>query len=1080
MNWLMNKLIMYILIMVLLSSSAFALPTPLIFYNAEESLDNAIASGFNLTVDDGTGGGGIFGFSNDSKVGDYSFNLTGTGVDTGALLINDTMGTFQTGIKTIDFWFKTQASISWDESLISFGDLTGTKGVHFSIESDDSTIFSISPDQGTGTVSGNTSITLNEWHQIIIILDDATSNLNLYIDGQTWVNFTRPSFDYKTTYTAFMIGGRDAKQGMSTSLFDNIAIFDEEYTDQDIIDSWNGGAGTDFLGAAPSATPTPTIVAPTPNDGNFTNDADQTINITHSDPNVGYYLYFGNNSILNETHLVLTNATGDATGYINYTATLNSNTYFFKAKVINRTNNNISSNTTIRNFTVDLESPTLITIFVNDSFFSNTNLTGQFNFSDNIGIHSINVSVDGSSIFNLTNISNTVYILNLSYNISTLSIGQHDLSIKWADGHTANELGGDYDTSNGLFNDYLKYDFYDNGNIKTELKSKSMFDEWSSEKRTDRYIQILEPATPSDTITLVEESDMPIYIAYKEGSYNDYWIIMGNHWKDYVLEGESNIEVSINRINDKKVEVTISGIKNKDRLVFNSVGDLNVVTREYSFYAINMTETFDTLITEGFEFNLDLDVDFGNIEFDISGITPFATLQWNSTNFTSTTVSFDATGASFRKTFNPIGIETRDLITHNWWFNFSTFTDGYLRTNDASQIASSISIDVCNATFTNYTILNLTYFDEVNDESIAVTNAYQLTIFDGTFYYNQTGSFVNNVTSSFCTNLDPLVVTYNWDMWGLITLSKDTYITRVLDIDESVPIELSNNPQTNLSLFLIGTLNSSTVTYTWQTKSFQPIDGTMRIFRCNPDGTKNLIESIPIISGTATANIQLLLQTYSYDVIINGVLFSDLESYSRCHVESLTTATFFVDVNPIDIAPLIGLASIECTLEESATNNSVTMTWTTNPELSGYVSGCIIADRRTIRGSVNVLENCSIESEGFTRTIAIPVVDGNNYVIRGRLEQENNKIICDDTVILTPGQEQGGLFSISGLFAVIFLVSSLALIYASDGEFMLAGGAIGLVASWFLGILVFDWLVVSGIIFFFALIAVTGRYTRKR
>ena len=243
---------------------------------------------------------------------------------------------------------------------------------------------------------------------------------------------------------------------------------------------------------------------------------------------------------------------------------------------------------------------------------------------------------------------------------------------------------------------------------------------------------------------------------------------------------------------------------------------------------------------------------------------------------------------------------------------------------------------------------------------------------------------------------------------------------------------------------------------------------------------KDLDESTPIISGEATANIQLLLQTYSYDVVIDGIVFKDLESYTRCHVESTTERTFFVDVDPIDIAPLIGLAGIRCTLEESATNNSVTMSWTPNPQLAGYVTGCMVADRRTIRGSVNVLDNCSIESEGFTRTLAIPVVDGNSYVVTGRLVQGNNQLFCTDSVILTPGQAVGGLFGVSGLLAVIFLVCSLALIYASDGEFMLAGGAIGLVISWFLGILVFDWLIISGIIFFFALIAITGRYTRKK
>ncbi len=1058
MNWLMNKKKLYIIlpiVLILLSSFVSAVLTDgLTHYLAMEDTTDEVGD-WTLTTDATL----VPGKHNNA----YYFD-GGDIMDSDSAMNNESY--------TICAW-------------INSTDGTSTEIVYY--EQDRRNLMVINPykfrctqrDDATSESSATSlsDFSINKYYFVCCSWEDTVgANISIYVNGT--LEDTTTSISAQDVDADFDIGHLSGTLNYNGQI-DEFMIWDRELTDAELLELYNNDVGLfyPFVGAAITAAPV--IQPPSPAD-NSNNNTNVTLNVSHTTINndVRYYLYFGSDLVLNETHLILTNVTRTASEYKNFTTNVSDGIYFWKWKVQNISSGLMSSNTTQRTLTIDTTTPIMVTDFVNDSFIFNKNLTGQFNFSDNIHLHSINISIDGSTVFNITNINNVTYNLSFSYNISTLSIGQHDLTVYWADGHTSNEIG-DYDVSNGLFNDYMRYGFPDKGYIKTELKSKSMFDDWSTEKRKDRYIQILEPATPSDTITLIEESDMPIYIAYKEGSYNDYWIIMGNHWKDYVLENE-DVEVSIKRITDKKVEVTISGIKNKDRLVFNSVGDLNTVTKEYSFYAINMTETYDDLITEGFEFNLDLDVDFGNIEFDISGITPIATLQWNGTNFTSTLVSYDSTGVSFRKTFSPITIETKETIIHNWWFNFSTFTDGYLRTDNESQVASSINIDVCNETFTNYTILNLTYFDEVNDESIDITNSYQLTIFDGTFYYNQTGSFVNNFTSNFCTNLNPLEVAYNWDMWGLMTLSKTGYITRVLDIDEAVPIAISNDPKTNLSLFLVGTLNSSTVTYTWQTTGFQPIDGTMRIFKCNADGSQDLVESTPIISGEATANIQLLLQTYSYDVVIDGVVYRDLESYARCHVESTTERTFFVDVDPIDIAPLIGLAGIICSLEEGATNNSVTMAWTANPQLEGYVTGCIVADRRTIRGSVNVLDNCSIESEGYTRTLAIPVVDGNTYVVTGRLVQGNNQLFCTDSVILTPGREVGGLFGISGLLAAIFLIVSLALIYSTDGEFMLVGGAIGLVISWFLGILVFDWLVVSGIIFFFALIAVTGRYTRKK
>ena len=385
-------------------------------------------------------------------------------------------------------------------------------------------------------------------------------------------------------------------------------------------------------------------------------------------------------------------------------------------------------------------------------------------------------------------------------------------------------------------------------------------------------------------------------------------------------------------------------------------------------------------------------------------------------------------------------------------------------------------IGVCNASLI-YPILNISYFNEVNDDPISVDNGMSLTLTDGLITFLQSNLFVNESNSVLCTNLGPSILNYTWNGYGTFTLEKDDYVTRVYSIDSGDPISLSNNPTSNLSLFMIPINDSSTISYTWQTTNFGAIDGTMKVYRCNLDGSEDLIVSAPIISSSATANIQLYTQTYRYEVVIGGVVYTDPAGWSRCHVESETTLSFSVDVDDITIDQLIGLASIECNLYKSGTDE-VTMEWGPNPELSSPdVQGCIRAYRTTVSGLTVIYDSCET-SATYDTSVTIPS-NGNEYTVDAYLKQGNNIIQCNEQLNFSASQTDGGFFGYSALIAIFFLLAAMVLLFAGDGEIQLIGLGVGLVTVWFLGILPVLFNIVVSALAILVIVIIIGRYTRK-
>ena len=383
-----------------------------------------------------------------------------------------------------------------------------------------------------------------------------------------------------------------------------------------------------------------------------------------------------------------------------------------------------------------------------------------------------------------------------------------------------------------------------------------------------------------------------------------------------------------------------------------------------------------------------------------------------------------------------------------------------------------VRIGYCNASFL-YPILNISHFDEATDAPVNATNGYNMQIAGDALNFNLIGSFTN-FTQRFCMNVDPATQVYNFSMWGTFTLSAPEYTTRIVTIDSAVPYYLTNLQEYSLNQYLIKIDNSSTISFTWLSKSYHPLDGTMRIYTCNPDGSTSLVESTPVVSGEAVANLQLLVQPYSYDIVIDGEVFED-DSYTTCHIESKTERTFYVDLLGEDVSDTIGMLWVDCSVLETGLNE-VTMNWSGNTEDDSNVTGCIVAYRQTIYDRLEIYRNCSDATPGsIVRTVPS---NFNSYFVTGEISQGSTVLYCNDVVSFYTNTDAETAFSITGLFGAVLIIAAIALLFSGSGVGMIIGTIIGVVGVKLLGIVALSPTTVGGIVAFLILIIFIARYSK--
>jgi hypothetical protein len=382
-------------------------------------------------------------------------------------------------------------------------------------------------------------------------------------------------------------------------------------------------------------------------------------------------------------------------------------------------------------------------------------------------------------------------------------------------------------------------------------------------------------------------------------------------------------------------------------------------------------------------------------------------------------------------------------------------------------------IDNCSV-FTNKTI-NLSYYNTVDSSSLIADNLNYNLIFDfGASQQHLIGTFTNSTSNTFCIYPD-IPIFFNYNVVGQLFLQKTNYLSKIYNIPTESPMTAYIGNITPIKIYTTPLNESTSVQFTWLTNNYLAVSGTMYVYLCNGDGTKSLIDSPNIVNSVAYTNLELTTKPYSYTVYFNGQLYEDTQTYSACHIETTDNIIYFLKTDTTDITQPLGMYSIVCNMNKTG-NMTFKMTWGNNSESTLPITGCISAYRYGVVGYNQSYLACENTTNFIERTIPD---NGFSYDVIGRLYQGGYSIPCDGSLTFQPNN-QASLWGLTGLFSVILLILSFALFYAGDDTKMLVGAIIGIVLSWIIGLLAFEWSIITALCAFILIIGLVGRSATKR
>ena len=426
-------------------------------------------------------------------------------------------------------------------------------------------------------------------------------------------------------------------------------------------------------------------------------------NTQHSETELNFNLtidYSGNPTTTNCSLMVNNIITYSETTASNGTILLNtaisslSNTNYYNWTCYN---DYVTLQTPTYLFYSDAVIPAIVTNFIDNSVYFKENITSQFNFTDDQILFKYNITIDGVTHASQSGLSGTAYQYNFSIDAENLTKGKHILGLLLWDGHTAENLTDKYKTSTGIFKDVLK--LKSTNNIKIESKDKSFFDTWTSKEEIDRHTFSFNPAKEKKTEVFIVNTEEPLEIISRPDLPYKEWIVSGDKWIDFKIKDQTDFTISIKKIDDYTAEVSLGNVK-KYPIEFESIGELNLFSTNYSFYVLNASVSSSDVSFEGAinNFNLYLDME------DINTTKQSVYFTWEDTNFAHIKrINTSNDFIEYRNSFVTPKPSTT-LINWTYYFNFSST----MYNISGNQTAYAINITNCtsgNIVF-NFTVYN--------------------------------------------------------------------------------------------------------------------------------------------------------------------------------------------------------------------------------------------------------------------------------------------------------------------------------------------------------------------------------------
>jgi hypothetical protein len=558
-------------------------------------------------------------------------------------------------------------------------------------------------------VTGDALKNNTHWYHYLMVYNTSDNTTSLYANNT--LQGTDTYTDHGIVNGQWQLG-RNLRDGANlfyfSGIIDEVVIWNRTLNSSERSDLYNSGSGIPYPFSGFSIN----ISDPLPLDDTQFNTINLSINIT-----VNASLTFNTTLYVNDTINQTINDTPSGNNrQINFSLIFPSDTEETHTFIIGVNDGTTNKNSTSHTIHIDNLAPQITSTNYtgNGTIILLNNLTGQFNFSDSLLLNSYNISIDGTTIDNLTGLGVANYTYNLSYNVSNLSIGSHILTVTIADGHTRRRLRGNYTVDKGLFDDWIRFNVYNNVWAKITPEDGSILDNFDYNRKVDRYTFDYQPWNDGkDNYTFLIESNKPITIIDKPDSKYKKWLTIGEHWLDFVPKDEPGFNIDITRENRKKVYVTISNITNKANISFESIGDLNILTQNYTFQKTNGTVTYNSHVVTMMEQTITFDI---NLTANITSTE--ASIIWNSTSLpvvkTSTT-PYDR----YTTTFNTPLVNSETNVSFFWFYNItgvgSNETGNF--TNNQTVVLKPLNVTIRDQT-TNNLITTATAIDVTTNSSL--------------------------------------------------------------------------------------------------------------------------------------------------------------------------------------------------------------------------------------------------------------------------------------------------------------------------------------------------------------------------
>ena len=564
--------------------------------------------------------------------------------------------------------------------------------------------------------------------------------------------------------------------------------------------------------------PIPLFVSPTPSN-NTHNNSQIVINVSCDTSPYNVSLYFGNSSG------VYTKVLDDSSSGVYTTNVSVSGDYFYVASC--KSGGLDSLNTSEYVWWFD-NVPPVITLFSPSSSFNDNNmslvspyskvLNFSFVFTDDIDLFAYQVYNYNSTgvFFNATNITlsgNTIIFYTYYNNISSFPVGRFNFSVWLSDTHTASGIS-DYDLVESK--DALVFST-DEGNLIKVSSPDSL--SASAVKSVDRYsfeFSYDSKIPVSYRVFYVESLDNDRVVTYLPSSkYKAHFVIFdknsfGGNWIDF--EGVDG-EPVVKSISASKYSVTFYDLKGGEPLLFNSIGGLNIVSRNFTYYVGNYSFVSNSSVLAGDSVVLGV-----NLSRDSSFVFFNVSLNFNGVSYIPSNSSGGNWSYFFFNLSTPVNNGSYIFNWSGFGLNIDNSTFFWNVTDNISLVFWSVG--VCGVATFNITALRVTNFDEKNPFNLLNASLeLDISLWSSNFSYVKSLNFnlTDNSSYSLCLNVNgSFLIDLYAKMGGLSSVFTHRYylFNQVINSSGALNISMFNfNDTIYTDLLRITTRDVSSANY---------------------------------------------------------------------------------------------------------------------------------------------------------------------------------------------------------------------------------------------------------------------------